>query len=287
MKYLVNIYTLFLRVVSMPAFLAEYFDAKTGREYGVGFWQKWILLWRMIRNKKKIQTASDFLEHITIATQILNIPKSIEGCVVECGCFKGGSTANLSLVCQLCNRSLEVFDSFSGLPEPDEADRVHSSMDRNKVDVYKKGAYCGSLEEVKGNISQYGAIEVCQLRVGYFQDTLPHFKKKSVLMFLDVDLRASLETCVIHLWPLLAEGGYLFTHEAQQMEIASLFFDREWWQQKLHTGPPGLVGAGCGIGLLPRKGAYKSCLGYAVKNLQQNILSQQGASVLVSTEHKV
>ncbi len=265
MKYLVNLYTLFLRLVSMPAFLAEYFQSGTGKEYGVGAWKKIVLLWRMIRNKKKIQTASDFLEHITMATRILNIPKSLEGCVVECGCFKGGSTANLSLVCQLCNRSLEVFDSFAGLPEPAADDRVHAAMDRNKVDVYTEGAYCGTLEEVKNNISRFGAIGVCQFHVGYFEKTLPSFRKSCAFIFLDVDLRASLETCLNFLWPVLQDGGYLFTHEAQQMEIASLFFDREWWQQNLRADPPGLVGAGCGLGLLPRSGAYKSCIGYTKK----------------------
>ena len=274
MKYLINIYTLFLRVVSMPAFLAEYLHPNTGKEYGVNSWAKIVLLWRMIRNKKKISTASDFLEHITMATRILNIPVSVEGCVVECGCYKGGSTANLSLVCQLCHRSLEVFDSFAGLPEPSPDDRLHAAMDRDKVDVYTKGAYCGTLDEVKKNLSRFGALSTCQFHVGYFEETLPKFQNPCVFIFLDVDLRASLETCVKHLWPLLKEGNCLFTHEAQQMEMASLFFDQRWWQENLNDDPPGLVGAGCGIGLLPRSGAYKSCLGYAAKNLKAKVVVQ-------------
>ena len=40
----------------------------------------------------------------------------MEGVVVECGCFLGGSTANLSLVCEVVGRELIVYDSFEGLP---------------------------------------------------------------------------------------------------------------------------------------------------------------------------
>jgi O-methyltransferase len=44
--------------------------------------------------------------------------------VVECGTYAGGSTANLSLVCALVGRELEVFDSFEGLPDPEARDDV-------------------------------------------------------------------------------------------------------------------------------------------------------------------
>jgi hypothetical protein len=45
-----------------------------------------------------------------------------------------------------------------------------------------------------------------------------------------VDLRASLETCVRTIWPMLVDGGALFVHEARHHEIASLFFDDAWWE---------------------------------------------------------
>ena len=45
------------------------------------------------------------------------------GVVVECGCFMGGSTANLSLVCGIVGRGLIVYDSFEGLPRPTPGDR--------------------------------------------------------------------------------------------------------------------------------------------------------------------
>lgn len=254
--------------LSAPIILSEYFASSTGREYRVGLWTKLRLALRMVGNRKKVITGSHFMEHLVMATQILKLPREVEGCVVECGSFKGGSATNLSLVCELCDRKLEVFDSFQGLPEPTQADREHVLVSLNEVHTYAKGAWQGTLEEVKRNISRHGKIEVCNFNVGYFDETLPSFSKRCVLAFLDVDLTDSLETCLRYLWPLLQDGCYLFTHEAPHKEIAAVFFDQVWWRSNMSCNAPGLVGAGSGIGLLPAKGGFRSDLGFTIKNPQ-------------------
>jgi O-methyltransferase len=252
--------------LSTPIILAEYFRPETGREYGVSFWTKLKLVHRMRSNRKKVITASHFVEHLLMATEILKVPPQVEGCVVECGSFKGGSATNLSLVCALCNRRLEIFDSFAGLPEPSGVDQQHVLVDAGEVHTYEKGAWCGTLPEVKKNISQFGNISVCNFNVGYFDQTLPGFQKKCIMAFLDVDLVGSLETCVTYLWPLLQDGCYLFTHEAHHLEIAAFFFAEGWWQSNMHCAAPGLIGAGTGLGLQPSSGGFRSALGYTVKN---------------------
>jgi O-methyltransferase len=252
--------------LSAPILLSEYFHSETGKEYGVGFWTKLKLAIRMERNRKKVITGSHYLEHLLMATEILKVPRSLEGCVVECGSFKGGSATNLSLVCALCDRKLEIFDSFQGLPEPSDLDRRHHLVSVNELHTYAKGAWHGTLDEVKANISRYGNIGVCNFNVGYFDDTLPHFQKRCVLAFLDVDLTNSLRACLRHLWPLLLDGSYLFTHEAPHQEISAAFFDQEWWHANIDSDAPGLVGAGSGIGLFPSKGGFRSDLGFTVKH---------------------
>ncbi len=244
-----------LSLIVAPTILSEFFEASTGEEYGIGFIQKLRLVWRMVWNRYRITTASHIFEHLAMATRIMRTPKSLSGCIVECGCYKGGSSANLSLVAKLCGRTLNIFDSFAGLP----------SVPSGETHVYAKGDFCGSLQEVKENIRRFGAPDCCRLHEGFFDATLPSFREPAILVFLDVDLTISLKTCLACLWPQLGEGCYLFTHEAQDREIVDVFFDRDWWRLRFRTEPPGLVGAGTGLGLIPFPGGFKSNLGYTLK----------------------
>jgi O-methyltransferase len=94
-------------LLSLPIILLGYLRSETGREFGISLTTKVWLIFKMARNNRRIPTASHFTEHLIMASQVLRVPRSIEGCVVECGSFKGGSAANLSLICDLCNRMLE------------------------------------------------------------------------------------------------------------------------------------------------------------------------------------
>lgn len=266
MQSIRQIYKKLLLILSLPIILQEYFSPKTGAEYKIGFLKKMILILKMARNNKKIPTASDVTEHLTMATKILSIPKTLEGCVVECGTYYGASASNLSLVCTLTGRKLEVFDSFAGLPKPSKHDAKHKILDLSQIHSYTEGAWSATLTEVKDNITRFGEIKICNFHVGFFKKTLPMFNKKCVFVFLDVDLVDSVKTCLKYLWPKLGKNCYLFTHEAHHMGIASLFFDKIFWQKNLNSTPPGLVGAGSGLGLIPETGAFKSSLGYTVKN---------------------
>ena len=225
--------------------------------------QKLNLLWCLRRNLRAVTSASGLLEQLFMITKLLNL--EVPGVVVECGTYKGGSAVNLSLACELLDRRLLIYDSFFGLPKPAEGDRTHSTID-GMTDDYEEGWWCGSLDEVKSNISRYGRIRRCSFVPGYFQDTLPKLNEPVALAFCDVDLADSLRTCLKYLWPRLVEGGVLFTHEAMQREIFSIFHDGEWWRRNLGCAPPGLVGGGSGLGLYPTEsGYYGSCLGYTVK----------------------
>lgn len=287
-----KLYRIFVQFLSLPIFLSNYFDKKTGKEYGVGLWTKFAILLKMIRNNTKITSGSSFIEHIFMATTLLNLPPSLEGVVVECGTYKGVSAANLSLICALVNRRLEIFDSFEGLPEPAERDQAHILLGAEEIHTYEKGWWQGGFEEVKANITRYGNITVCHFHKGYFHETLPHFKEPCVQIWLDVDYRESLETCLKFLWPLLREGCYLYTHEARHMEIASLFYSESWWKNNFSAPPPGLVGAGTGLGIKILTDPYfASSIAYTVKNppvgSYQNIPQIGGLKLTVSAAEKL
>lgn len=129
-------YNACLLLLSLPVTLSHYFRRSTGESYGVGTVAKLLLVVRMIRNNFRIVSASNFVEHLVMATTILNIPRADEGRIVECGSYKGGSAANLSLAAALCGRQLEIVDSFGGLPEPSADDRAHTILHRRERHTY-------------------------------------------------------------------------------------------------------------------------------------------------------
>lgn len=265
-----RIYIKVIQLLILPITLQSFLSRKIGSQYHVGFFQKIWLLFKIYRNTKKVPSASSWHEHILIVENILNIPKKTLGDIVECGAFKGASASSLSLACVLTGRKLIIFDSFSGLPSPSKQDIKHHCPAVGQIHTYSKGAFKGNLREVKDNIRKYGSLEVCEFIPGFFKNSMPEFISKSTTRivggFIDVDLKSSLKTCLLHLWPLLQNGQKLFIHEAHHLEIAELFFDKPWWHKNLHQGPPGLIGAGSGLNLSV---LFKTAMGYTIKNPRQ------------------
>jgi O-methyltransferase len=221
-----------------------------GRGYGIGPLKRLRLAWTARSNCKvaRSQLASLFTEHLVLMQAILSIDPAIQGDVAEFGCYKGISSANLSLACRLCNRRLLVFDSFQGLPEV--AETVTHIADGSRQQ-YKTGEYAGSLATVKENIRLFGDLAVCEFIEGFFDQTLPHRPagERYVLIFEDADLPSSVKTVLDHAWPRLIPGGRFFCHEARDLEVVQLFYDTPYWLTR-HARPcPGVVGAGIGLPL--------------------------------------
>ncbi len=254
-----------LNLILALVFLRRFLKGKVGIEYNVTLCTKVKLLFHIFRNVRKIPGSTSWWEHVTLAEAILSVPAGLEGAVVECGCFKGSSTASISLVCSLVGRRLKVFDSFQGLPTPADSDKAHYLPFHGEVHTYEQGAFKADKQEVINNLKAFGAWEVCDLIPGFFSETLPTFSEKCVLVFTDVDLRDSLQTCLMYLFPLLHDGCKLFTHEAHHLEIAQIFFDEYWWQQSTHMPAPGLVGAGTGLAF---NADFGSSIGYTIKGLK-------------------
>ncbi|MGH3281753.1 MAG: TylF/MycF/NovP-related O-methyltransferase [Trebonia sp.] len=260
----------------LPVVAREFFARETGREYGIGLSAKLKFLVLTIRNNIRVESASNFLYHLIMAGKILQIPKDLPGDLVECGCFKGGSAVNLSRLAAWTGRRLYLFDSFEGLPEPQPGDEEHLVLSELQFHTYEGGAYAGTLDEVRENIRKYGVLDVCEFHKGYFNETLPKFDAQLVFAYVDADLTSSVRDCLRYLWPLLADGSYLFTDEAHHTEIAGLFYDPGWWASELHSTPPGLVGGGNGLGLLLHPGGFRSSLGFTAKLKTQGLKRRVG-----------
>jgi hypothetical protein len=145
--------------------------------------------------------------------------REVPGAFVECGVWRGGSAMVMGLAARRAKpvRPLHLFDSFEGLPEPDEHDGAQAAeysegkAGGRLVSIAKCDA---SLEEVKSAL--FGRARLSPANVvfhpGWFQDTVPAQAKSigaiSVLR-LDGDWYASTRICLEQLYPRVSPGGIL------------------------------------------------------------------------------
>lgn len=119
-------------------------------------------------------------EIIAIAHQLYVLKSyGIAGDFAEFGCFKGFSSAMLSFACRQLGVKMHIFDSFEGLPPAEGSG-------------YRAGEYAGSLDEVRANVTRYGAIEVVEFHPGFFSETFRHYRPPNLMcLWMDVDLESS------------------------------------------------------------------------------------------------
>ncbi len=122
----------------------------------------------------------------------------VSGDILECGAFKGGSTICLSWMCKYFGITLYCADSFEGLPDYDGGG------------YYKKGDFCGSLEEVSDNVRKYGCLDNVVFIKGYFAQSLKCFNKSLSLLWLDVDMEQSVVDVLDNMYGCLSNNAVIF-----------------------------------------------------------------------------
>jgi O-methyltransferase len=100
-----KLYAIFVAPISILFILNS---TKIHPSYKMTLIRKLKLGLKMLFNNLRIPTGTSFKSHLAMALKILETSPGIEGDVVECGTWKGGSAANLSLVCKLVGRKLLV-----------------------------------------------------------------------------------------------------------------------------------------------------------------------------------
>jgi hypothetical protein len=70
-------------------------------------WRKRLTLaCRIYWNTFRVVSLVSYKAHLMMAVKLFEIPPDVPGVVVECGCFLGGTSTNLSLACALAGREL-------------------------------------------------------------------------------------------------------------------------------------------------------------------------------------
>lgn len=178
-------------------------------------------------------------EIFQVATAVLKFSSQVPGAIVEAGCYKGGSTAKLSLLARLAGRKLVAYDSFEGLPANDEPHQ--RTLSGEKADFHA-GAYRGGLDEVKANITKFGDLGVCAFVKGWFDETMPGHRDPIVVAFVDVDLVSSTKSCLRWLFPHLQRGGSIFTQDGHLPLVLQALDDDAFWEVEVGRPKPPMIG---------------------------------------------
>jgi len=147
------------------------------------------------------------------------VAADVEGAVVECGVWRGGSSMAAALMLRelgAADRDLYLFDTFEGMSEPGEHDRrarggvaaaelLATSAKQAKVWAYSP------LDEVRANLRSTGyPMERVRFVQGKVEDTIPgRAPGKIAILRLDTDWYDSTRHELEHLYPRLAVGGVL------------------------------------------------------------------------------
>lgn len=146
--------------------------------------------------------------------------KRIEGDIVECGVWKGGSmmaVAETLLQTGGMNRDLYLFDTFEGMSPPTENDvdiagaTAKSLLDRSDKEKDETVWCNASLDVVKEALGSTGYPgEKVHFIKGMVEQTIPNFvPEKIALLRLDTDWYESTKHEMEHLFPRLSKGGVL------------------------------------------------------------------------------
>lgn len=145
---------------------------------------------------------------------------NIEGDIVECGVWKGGSImAVLKTLMDLnsYDRNIFLYDTFEGMSEPSENDKSFKGESATEA-FYERNEYwerieCFStIDEVKGNVDTVGyPKEKIQYIKGKVEDTIPNKIKheKIAILRLDTDWYESTLHELKHLFPKIVKGGII------------------------------------------------------------------------------
>lgn len=148
------------------------------------------------------------------------VRNNIEGSIVECGVWKGGSMLAVAEALSENNdsgRDLYLYDTFEGMSEPSEHDRdfanqkAEALLDTNRNKEENLVWAFSTLDTVKHTMSlgNYPERKIQYVK-GKVEDTIPStLPDKIALLRLDTDWYESTRHELEHLFPRLVKGGVL------------------------------------------------------------------------------
>jgi O-methyltransferase len=172
-------------------------------------------------------TSYDRIFALIVATRYV-AANGIEGDVVECGVWRGGSmqaVARTLLAMGATDRELHLFDTFEGMPPPTEEDRRISGgpTAEEMLETQPKTGLVwaiADLDDVQAGMATTGyPAERIHYHPGRVQDTIPeHAPERIGLMRLDTDWYESTKHELEHLYDRVVPGGVVIIDDYDYWE---------------------------------------------------------------------
>ena len=172
------------------------------------------LMYRTKQRRRIFERFSDFTM-IDIQTYCDNLHlaervKSLPGCIVECGVWKGGMSAGIATVLGP-SRTYYLFDSFEGLPPAQNIDGEAAQqwqLDTKSASYFEN---CAADESFASEAMSRSGVPKFRLVKGWFENTLPGFQfdEPIALLRLDGDWYDSTIQCLENLFHRVAVGGLI------------------------------------------------------------------------------
>jgi hypothetical protein len=148
------------------------------------------------------------------------VTNKIEGAIVECGVWRGGSMMLAAKVLSKLGekrRELFLFDTFEGMTSPSAEDRdIHNTdakelLAQESVTVSRSVWCYADIDDVNHNMMSTGyPPELVHLIKGRVEDTIPvHAPPQIAILRLDTDWYESTLHELVHLFPRLSTNAVL------------------------------------------------------------------------------
>ncbi len=147
-----------------------------------------------------------FAANLELAERAMNL----DGCVVECGVWRGGMSAAIASVLG-GEREYFLFDSFKGLPKAKEIDGIAALKWQQNTDDPNYYDNCTAEPEYAEQAMHLAGVRHFRLVQGWFENTIPGYTFPSpiALLRLDADWYDSTMICLDHLFPQVAPSGII------------------------------------------------------------------------------
>jgi hypothetical protein len=145
--------------------------------------------------------------------------KHVEGCIVECGVWKGGMIAGIADL--ISTKKAYLFDSYQGLPPSKDLDGKEAKEWQENV----KGQYyydnCSADERYALEAMKLSGVEFESIK-GWFNESFERTTLPPIaILRLDADWYDSTMDCMMHLYPKVSIGGVIIIDDYHTWEGCS------------------------------------------------------------------